>query len=117
MARDIKLEEQELYIDDEILVEDYGLNFMWSTVFDVDAYFGTNTRDDDVWINFYTDWFVDEDRIVAAYTICGDDEEEYEWELNESEEKFLREKMKQAVKNEGFKSMMDMWKEITEEEG
>lgn len=84
---------------DEVLINDnvHALEFVWELWFDVDKYFGINTKehDDDGWFNFYTFWDWKTDKVTAIYQIK--DDEEVEWKLEQKEEKFLREKMREYL--------------------
>lgn len=57
------------------------------------------TKGENSWINFYTYYNYDTDRITAIYIIDGpDDSFIHNWELTSDEERFLREIMKEYCK-------------------
>lgn len=93
--RQIDLIGQDIRPIDPSFDNDDQLSFATECWFDVDKYFGTDTRDDDdTWINFYIFYHRKEDKITAEYTIDRPDNPEYlEWELTSEEQKFLREKL------------------------
>ena len=109
--REIKLENltnDEFYTYDEILVEDDHMNFVWELWFDVDKYFGTNSRETDCWLNFYTNWY-DDGHITACYVIDypnGDIKDE-KWILTPEETEFIRKKMTNRVKECGYNSIAE----------
>ena len=117
MYRQIKLEEQNVNCIDEILVEDYGLNFEWELWFDVDAYFGTETKGkDNIWVDFYTEWHREDNSIRGVMVLDMDKDSIWTgWDLTQSEQDFLREKMEAFVREHGYKSMEDMWRKETNE--
>lgn len=82
---------------DEVIINDnlHALEFNWELWFDVDKYFGINTREYDGWVNFYTFWDCNTDKVTAIYQIV--DDTEVDWKLEPREEKFLREKMKEYL--------------------
>ena len=113
-GREIKLAEvaEDLIATDNVMYEDGCLNFEYEMWFDVDKYFGTNTRcRDDCWLNFYTDWHPD-GSICAWYAIETDDDSvAIEWDLLPEEERILREKMETKAEELGFLSLAHMWVE------
>ena len=98
--REIDLTKQSIEPFGDIEVYDGLLDFAWELWFDVDAYFGTNTKDDDnMWINFYTDYNPQTDDITACYTIDSpNDVVTEDWELTRDEKLFIRSKMEQYCK-------------------
>lgn len=84
------------------------LSFDWELYIDVDKYFGTDTRNTDGWINFYTFYHRSTDSITANFTIEWDDRSEYrEWELTNEEIKYLREKMDECCIEDGGLSLKE----------
>lgn len=102
---------------DELLVEDDHINATYELWFDVDQYFGWQTADiDGVWYNFYTDWHPD-GRITASYTVEGDALYFHEeWELNEEEVEFFRNKMETFCKETDEKSLSELWDKYKSDE-
>lgn len=97
--REINLLDQEIncYDDIQYMEDSDSLSFAWETWFDVDKYFGTNTRDDDsIWINFYTRWFENGD-VLADFAIVGEEDIICKWELTDEEKEFLTKKMEEYV--------------------
>ena len=80
--------------------------------FDVDRYFGTDTRDkDDTWINFYTRWHPDR-TITAIYFVESDETvKEHTWELTPQEQEFFRKKMEDYAKTQGNQTLQEIWEE------
>lgn len=77
--------------------------------FDVDRYFGTDTRDkDDTWINFYTRWHPDR-TITAIYFVESDETvKEHTWELTPKEQEFFRKKMEDYAKTQGNQTLQEI---------
>ena len=89
--REIDITKEDIRCCDDFYVEDDYINITYELWFDVDKYFGTNTRDDNTWINFYTYYYAD-GTIKATYEVDYDnaDTETFDWELTEVEEAFFR---------------------------
>jgi hypothetical protein len=106
-ARQIRLEDQDIRPIDMFVESETDITTSWEMWFDVDAYFGTDTKSDDSkWINFYTFYNYDTDRLSAMYEIDSDDGvEDFHWELTKSEEKFLRDKLENYCLNEYAESL------------
>lgn len=100
--REIDLTKQTIEPCDEILLENGKLNFAWECWFDVDAYFGTKTmEDEDVWVNLYTEYHPETDRITAYFVIDSpNDSVVNDWEFTEDEMKFIKSKMEAYCKEE-----------------
>lgn len=82
--------------DDFYMDENESVNIPYELWFDVDEYFGTNTKDDGTWVNFYT-FYNKDGSITAVYEVDKDDgNESFDWELTEVEQVF-------------FKSMMEIY--------
>ncbi len=102
-----KLSENELKCCDDVLIEDGRLSFNWETWFDVDNYFGTDTQNDDTWLNFYTDYYRETGEIKAVYALDTPAHfEEVEWELTNEEKEFLKERM---LKFSGYTSLEEFY--------
>ena len=104
--REIDLTKQQINPIDEVLMDKdkdgWYLNFLFETWFDVDAYFGTNTKEnDDVWVNFYVNWYDKTDDLKAFYEVNSDNGTipymQTTWDLTEEEKKFLRPKMEKYI--------------------
>ena len=98
--RKIDLTKQDIRCFGEPMLNDYTgtLNFTWECWFDVDNYFGVDTSAEEDWVNFYTDYDREKDRITASYSIDTPDSiDTYEWELTKDEELFLRKLMEDYV--------------------
>lgn len=99
--REINLLEQDIRCCDEILIEKINgrwlADFEFECWFDVDAYFGINTRDDEeVYVNFYVDYIYDTKDLEAKYELLYEDDHFcVDWELTEDEKVFLKKKMEE----------------------
>lgn len=94
--RKIDITKQDIRCCDDFYMDENGIvNIPYELWFDVDEYFGTNTKDDSTWVNFYT--FYNKDRsITAVYIVDTDgDSEEFDWELTEEEQNFFRNMMEE----------------------
>ena len=93
------------------------LSFYWELWMDVDKYFGTDTRNnDDIWINFYTIYHRDTDKITAEYYYDSSDLNEcVDWELTDEEEKFLRDKLEEYCKNDCGLTLKEFFDKYIEE--
>ena len=94
------------------------LNFAWECWFDVDAVFGTNTKDDDgTWINFYTNWYPD-GTVDAFYFVESDDKiDEFDYSLTEEETAALLDKMeKHCVRYTGGYTLSELFEACHKEE-
>lgn len=91
MKRKIDITKQDIRCCDDFDVDEYGVaNIPYELWFDVDEYFGTNTKGSDNWVNFYTFWHPD-GTITATYVVdTHNDTSEFEWELTEVEQAFFR---------------------------
>ena len=115
----INLLDQDIRCIDEIYVfqDEKYLNFMWELWFNVDEYFGTDTiNDKDAWINFYTNWYPETDTITAVYEVKTEESAtEYEWELTNEEQEFLRSKMENYCSAKYDCSLSALWKQHYEQ--
>jgi len=112
------LADVDIMCEGEIMVEDDYINFSWDCWFDVDKMFGTDTRDDDdMWVNFYTNWYPD-GSVKAIYIVKSNTgDKAYEYALSEKEKKFLLEKMDDyCVWHTDGLSLEDFWEECQKEE-
>lgn len=89
-----------------------SINITYELWFDVNKYFGTNTRETNSWINFYT--FYNEDgSITATYEIdYPDHTEEVDWKLTEEEKAFFKGMMQSYCNCKCGCSLSDLWKEL-----
>ena len=110
--RQIDVTKEDVRCCDELIVGDEEINATYELWFDVDAYFGTDTRDDDSsWINFYTEWHPKTDDVTAYYVIdMIENPEEHEWPLTEKEKEFFREKMETFCQQADNCSLLELWK-------
>lgn len=106
-----------LVSNDTFLVEDGYINAEFETWFDVDAVFGTDTRDDDeVWINFYANYYPETEEVKAFFIIDRPDgNEERFYKLNDKERELLKNLMEEGAIKEGYVSLDDMYDRITQE--
>lgn len=97
---------------DELTIEDEVINATYELWFDVDKYFGWETRYfDGIWINFYTDWHPD-GKITASYTVEGDVVYFHEeWELSDGETELVKQKMEAYCQETCGKSLSEFWVE------
>lgn len=113
-VRQIDICQQDIQIEDELFFEINGdkfyINASYSMWFNVDAYFGTHTlHDDNVWINFYTNWYPD-GKIEAQVSIDTSEQViNLLWELTEKEKKFFITKMQEAAKRQTGKSLEELY--------
>lgn len=106
------LSENHIWCCDELLLSEDHVEATYVCWFDVDSYFGTNTRDDDsTWINFYTSWYID-GTLKAYYCVDSDEgSEKYEWKLTSFETKMLTEKMESYAQKLYKKSLNELLQE------
>ncbi len=103
----LNLPEYQLKCCDDIYIDDEKLCFEWETWFDVDAYFGTQTKDTDTWLTFYTDYYRDTGEIKAYYVeLKVDRDVEHEWELTDEERELLKQRM---IKYTGSSSLEEFY--------
>lgn len=115
--RQIPLEWNAINCCNEVQFTDDGLlEFMYELRFDVDKYFGTDTRDkDDTLVNFYTCLHEDGD-ITAAYVIDFPEEHEtHRWLLTPEEKQLLGHKMQEHCMNRYGENMLSMLERMREE--
>ena len=88
--REIDITQQDIRCCDDFDINEGRINVAYEMWFEVDKYFGTDTRSNNTWINFYTEY----DRngnINALYIIDAPDTmEAYDWELTEVEKAFFK---------------------------
>lgn len=108
--REINIIKENIRCCDEICVEDNAISATYELWFDVDKYFGTDTRDrDDAWINFYTYWRPN-GLISAEYYLDTDDDcKVFAWDLTEEEQKFFLDKMEKYCKETTGKTLQELW--------
>ena len=96
--RELDITKQDIRCCDDFYVEKGYVNIPYELWFEVDKYFGTNTKETNSWINFYTFWRPD-GSITATYEIdYPDATETHDWELTKDEEEFFRDKMEEYCK-------------------
>lgn len=94
---DVRITNEPLVIEDSYIEAQFEL---WC---DVDKKFDTDTRDDDgKWINFYVhyypDDYVEDEQVKGLCVVCSDDDNEYfDYVLNNSEKKILVEQMQERA--------------------
>lgn len=113
--RQIDITKQDVRFCDELVVDEKSIEAEYELWFDVDKYFGTDTKsDDDVWINFYTYWRPD-NTITAIYCIDSPEKiESIDWKLTKEEETFFLKLMEDYCQKCHNKSLNDLWREIWE---
>lgn len=91
-VREIDITKQDIRCCDDFYIEDGYINIPYELWFDVDKYFGTDTKDTNDWINFYTYYYPSDGSISAVYEIDYDntDTESMNWELTETEKAFFK---------------------------
>jgi len=94
-------------IGQELLIEDDHINAVIETWFDVDARFDTETRDTDDWINLYADYYPEDGRLEAYYTLHRQEgnDESFPVELTEEETKAVMEAMQGAGLDDAVQEM------------
>lgn len=125
-ARKLRLHWDDIRVekDGDALTMDYDddgehIAVAWyNTWFDVDAYFGTETRgDDSAWVNFCTYTYLDGS--MKAFYFVETDESSLcvPWALNEDEKGLLSGLLEERAKRDGYESLKDfMESEIGEME-
>ena len=112
--RNLDITEQTIncFGDLEVDLDEGFIEAAYELWFDVDRYFGTDTRDkDDTWINFYTRWHPDR-TITAIYFVESDETvKEHTWELTPQEQEFFRKKMEDYAKTQGNQTLQEIWEE------
>lgn len=109
-AREMDITKEDIRCCDEICVEDNVISIAYELRFDVDKYFGTDTRDkDDTWINFYTYWKPNGLVTAEYYLDSNDDCKVFAWPLTEDEEKFFLRKMEAYCKEKTGKTLLELW--------
>lgn len=112
--RNLDITEQTIncFGDLEVDLDEGFIEAAYELWFDVDRYFGTDTRDkDDTWINFYTRWHPDR-TITAIYFVESDETvKEHTWELTPKEQEFFRKKMEAYAKTQGNQTLQEIWEE------
>ena len=113
------LQEQDIQIGDELVVESEGkcINASLETWFDVDEYFGTDTREkEDTWVNLYADYYPSTKEVKGMYVIDSPDNvEEFPWEFTKAEQDLIRAKMEAYCKEQDGKTLDELYEEIAEE--
>ena len=91
-------------------IEPDGIQMQHETWFDVDAYFGTDTRDKpDVWVCFYTYWRP-LTGVWAVYEIeTPKNAIRHDWALTKDEKAFFLKAMEKYCKKETGKSLNGLW--------
>ena len=111
-TRQIDVTKEDIRCCDELMITDDSIEATYELWFEVDKYFGTNTKNNDnAWINFYTYWHPD-GTITSKYSV--DDMPNYEsfdWELTEEEVEFFRNKMENYCQQCDEMSLMELWQE------
>lgn len=91
--REIDITKQDIRCCDDFYVEYDWVNIPYELWFEVDKYFGTNTNDDNSWVNFYTFYHKD-GNVTAVYEVDTDDgNESFDWKLTDIEKAFFRQMM------------------------
>jgi hypothetical protein len=109
-VREIDITKEDVRCYDGICVEDNVISITYELWFDVDKYFGTDTRDkDDTWINFYTYWKPN-GHVSAEYYLDSDDDcKVFDWSLTENEKEFFLHKMEAYCKEKTGKTLSELW--------
>jgi hypothetical protein len=96
----IDITNQDIRCMDELCFTDDAIEASYELWFDVDAYFGTDTREKDrTWINFYTYWHPDTKTVTAVYFVESDEDcKECQHELSDKEKAFFLAKMEEHSK-------------------
>ena len=110
--RQINITDQSICCCDDFDVCDDMINIPYELWFDVDKYFGTNTKDSDAFINFYTFYHKD-GSISAAYDVdYPDHTESVEWDLTDDEKAFFKGMMEQYCFDKVDCSLSELAKEL-----
>lgn len=110
--RNIDITKQDIRCCDEFYVdvEDEYIESTYELYFDVDKYFGTNTKNSDSCINLYTQWHPD--GTITAMVFVDSDEScnEIPFDFTDDEKDFFHCKMEeQCIIREGM-SLEEFWK-------
>ena len=94
-------------ISQELMIEDGYINAAIETWFDVDARFGTETADTADWINLYADYYPEDGRLEAYYTLWRNqgDDESFPVELADEETQAILEAMREAGLDDAVQEM------------
>ena len=94
----VMITQANIRINDDMLIKEDHINACLETWFDVDARFGTETADTADWINLYADYYPEDGRLEAYYTLCRNegDDESFPVELAEEETQAILEAMREA---------------------
>ncbi|MEE1255974.1 MAG: hypothetical protein UHN47_05625 [Lachnospiraceae bacterium] len=108
--RQIDITKEDIRCTDELMVNADYIDATYELWFDVDRYFGTNTKEDDsTWINFYTCWYPD-GKMTSVCVLASDGKDtEIPWELTEEEIEFFRNKMESYCQEQNNMSLQEMW--------
>lgn len=117
LSKNIDITKEKINCCDEIMITDNGdIEVEYELWFDVDEYFGTNTKEDEsAWVNFYSCY--SKENGISAYYIISTDEcsEEKEWELNKDEKEFLKQKMEEYCQKLENCSLDELWEKEQQE--
>ena len=112
MKREINITDQDIRCCDGLDISGDAVNATYELWFDVDKYFGTDIRDTEAWINFYTFWHKD-GTITAEYVIDDTDKSKsYDWPLTEEEKGFFKGMMREYCLRSCNCPIEDLLKEI-----
>lgn len=112
--RKLDITKEVVKVEDMDICDDHFI-FSYELWFDVDKYFGTNTRDtSDKWICFYTCW----SPVNGVTSVCSIESDTgskwFNWDLTEKEKKFFLERM-ETYCNETFDdTLYTLWLEESE---
>lgn len=115
-SRRIDICQEDVCICGELEVMDAEIpyiNAAYELWLDVDKYFGTETMEnDDVWINFYTDWYMNGDIRAWLYIESSKTVITLPWDLTQNEKVFFTNKMGEAAQKQCKKSLVELLKEV-----
>lgn len=95
----------------EVMIEPDYVEIEFDLWFDVDEYFGTNTKSNNRWINFYTRYWPASEQVTALYTINGSDFwEEHDFMLSRIEQRKFIQIMNEYVMEETGHKMTTLWR-------
>lgn len=108
--RQIDITKQDIRCCDELVINSDNIEAAYELWFDVDKYFGTDTKfDDNTWINFYTYWYPDGD-VLAEYFIDSPEKcTVVEWVLTKEEKAFFLKLMEDYCQEKEGKTLAEFW--------
>ncbi|MDD6483996.1 MAG: hypothetical protein PUF72_05415 [Clostridiales bacterium] len=113
--RELDITKQTICCCDEFDTSTYDgktVNIPYELWFEVDKYFGTDTKGTDSCLDFYT-FYHEDGSVTAIYVVKGPDHTHtVDWELTKKEEIFFKEKMEEYCRCKCGCTLSELWKEL-----